>query len=129
MHIRDTGHCDKREVVKKPTCHWIQTGVVDVVDFAPGELLVASLPSDQVPANEEAKQTKTGGATPVDDGVTEKEILNDVIVPATHPKADVQNGPLPELGCEIVLLVGIGHEGIVGGHHRNIEMHEVSEEG
>ena len=99
---------------------------MDVIDFAPGKFLVASLPSNQIPADEQAEENKTSSTTPVDDGISKKEVLRDMIVPAAHPEADVQDGPLPELRCEIVLLVGIWDQGVVRGHHRNIKMHKVS---
>ena len=51
-----------------------------------------------------------------------------VIVPAAHTETDVKNGPLPEAGGEIVLLVGVRNKGVVGRHHGNVEMDEVLEE-
>ena len=40
----------------------------------------------------------------------------------------MENGPLPESRSKVVLLVGIGDEGVVGGHHGDIEVDEVLEE-
>ena len=46
MHIRDPGHGHKRQIVQKPAQHRIAAGVVDMVDIAPLQLLVATLPAD-----------------------------------------------------------------------------------
>jgi hypothetical protein len=51
------------------------------------------------------------------------------IVPTAHAETDVEEGPLPELGGEVVLLVRVGDEGVVGRHHGDIQMDEVLEEG
>ena len=51
-----------------------------------------------------------------------------VVVPSTHAKPDVKQMPLPEAGGEVVLLIRIGDQGVVGGHHGNIEMNEILEE-
>lgn len=40
----------------------------------------------------------------------------------------MENGPLPESRSKVVLLVGVGDEGVVGGHHGDIEVDEVLEE-
>jgi hypothetical protein len=40
----------------------------------------------------------------------------------------VQNWPLPELRGEVILLVRIRDQSVVGGHHRNIQMDEILEE-
>ena len=57
-----------------------------------------------------------------------RERILTVVVPATHTESDVEEGPLPEGRCEIVLLVGVRHQGIVGSHHGDIQMNEVLEE-
>ena len=36
-----------------------------------------------------------------------------VIVPAAHAETDVQDGPLPEAGCEIVLLIRVGNKRVI----------------
>ena len=51
-----------------------------------------------------------------------------MVVPATHAQADVQDRPLPEVRSEIILFVGVGDEGIVRGHHGNVEVDEVAKE-
>jgi len=40
----------------------------------------------------------------------------------------VEEGPLPPLGGKVILLVWIWDQGIVGGHHGNIEMDEILKE-
>lgn len=52
-----------------------------------------------------------------------------MVVPAAHAEADVEDRPLPELGCKVVLLVWIGDKGVVGRHHGDVEVQEVPEEG
>ena len=101
---------------------------MEVVDLPHFKLRVATLPADQVPENEGANGEDAGETAPVDGRVTEKEVLDDFVVPTAHAEADVEDRPLPELRGEVVLLVGIGDEGVVGGHHGNVEVEEVSEE-
>lgn len=52
-----------------------------------------------------------------------------MVVPAAHAEADVEDGPLPELGGKVILFVWVGDESVVGSHHRDVEMHEIAEEG
>jgi hypothetical protein len=40
----------------------------------------------------------------------------------------VEDGPLPETGSQIILLVGIRNKGVVGCHHSNVEVDKVLEE-
>ena len=53
VHIRDSGHGDEGKVVQEPADGGIDAGVVDLVDIGLAQLLVASLPADQVPQHEE----------------------------------------------------------------------------
>ena len=52
-----------------------------------------------------------------------------VIVPAAHAETDMEDGPLPETGGEVVLLVGVRDKCVVRCHHSNIKMDKVLEEG
>ena len=52
-----------------------------------------------------------------------------VIVPTAHAESNVEKGPLPEGGSEIILLVGVWYERVVGSHHGDVEVDEVAEEG
>ena len=48
-----------------------------------------------------------------------------IIVPAAHAESNVEKGPLPEGGGEIILLVGVWYERVVGSHHGDIEVDEI----
>jgi hypothetical protein len=62
--------------VQDPADDGVDARVVDLVNLRLLEVVVAALPADQVPGNDETKDTKTGSAAPVDEGVTEKEVLD-----------------------------------------------------
>jgi hypothetical protein len=66
------------------------------------------------------------GGAPVDERVAEEEVLDNVVIPAAHAQADVQERPLPGLGGKIVLLVRVGNEGVVGSHHGDVQVDEVT---
>lgn len=51
-----------------------------------------------------------------------------MIIPTAHTETDIEDGPLPEMGGKVVLFVRIRDEGVVGSHHSDVEMHEVTEE-
>lgn len=76
MDVGDTAHSDEGNVVKEPTNDGVDGGVVDVVNVVRFEVAVATLPADCVPCNYEGKDSQAGRATPVDNGVTEEEILD-----------------------------------------------------
>jgi hypothetical protein len=129
VNVGDTGHGDEGQVVQEPAEHGVDAGVVEVVDLGPGELVVAALPADRVPGDHAEEEDDREGRAPVDERVAEQEVLDDVVVPAAHTKTDVQEGPLPGLGGEVILLVGVGNEGVVRGHHGDVEVDKVAEEG
>ncbi len=52
-----------------------------------------------------------------------------MVIPAAHTKANVENGPLPEVGSEVILLVRVRNESVVGGHHCDVEVEKVADEG
>lgn len=128
VHIGDTSHGDKREVMEEPSKNGIEARVVDVVYLIRLEFSVPSLPANKVPHDKGTNGQQGEEGAPVDGRIPEKEVLDDVIIPAAHAETNVQDRPLPELGGEVVLFVGIGDESVVGGHHRNIEVEEVPEE-
>jgi hypothetical protein len=128
VDVGDARHGHEGEVVQDPADDGVETRVVDVVDVGRLELVVAALPADEVPDHEEAEGAQGGGGAPVDEGVAEEEVLDDVVVPATHTETNVQDWPLPELRGEVILLVRIRDQSVVGGHHRNIQMDEILEE-
>lgn len=128
VHIGDTSHGNEGEVVEKPSQNGIEARIVDVVNLVRLELSVPSLPANKIPHDKGTDGQQGEEGAPVDGRVTEKEVLDDVIVPATHTETNVEDWPLPELRGEVVLFVGIGDESIVGGHHRDVEVEEVPEE-
>lgn len=129
VNVGDTGHDDEGEVVKEPASYGVQSRVVDLVNLLRVQVVVPALPADQVPDDDKREDAQAGGRAPVDQGVAEEEVLDNVVVPTTHAQTDVENGPLPPLRGQVVLLIGIGHKGVVGGHHGNVEVDEVVEEG
>lgn len=128
VHVGDTCHDNKRKIVQEPADDGVDTGVVDLVNLLVVELSVATLPSHNVPGHDEADEAERHRTTPVDEWVTKEEILDNVVIPAAHAKSDVEDGPLPPLGGQVVLLVGIRHKGVVGCHHSHVEMDEVVNE-
>lgn len=128
MDICDSGHGDKRQVVQKPADDGVDAGVVEVVDIALGEVVVAALPAYAVPDDHQTEDGEGCGTAPVDEGVAEEEVLDDVVVPAAHAEADVEEWPLPWGGGEVVLFVWVGDEGVVGCHHCDVEVDKVTEE-
>jgi len=146
MDIGNTTHGHEGSVVQCPSDDRIKSGVMDLVNVGLLQVIVTALPAHRVPCDYKTEDTKTGSATPVNEGVAEEEVLDDckvlahfesrlkgskltIIVPSTHTKTNMEKRPLPERGGEIVLLVRIGYKRIVGGHHGNVEMDEVLEEG
>jgi hypothetical protein len=129
VNVGDTGHGDERQVVQEPAEHGVDARVVEVVDLRPGELVVAALPADRVPGDHAEEEDDREGRAPVDERVAEQEVLDDVVVPAAHAETDVQERPLPRLGGEVILLVGVGNEGVVRGHHGDVQVNEVAKEG
>ena len=112
--------------MEKPAYNGIKSGVMDLIGLRRFKLVVSALPADEIPCHHRAKNTKGEGAAPIDNGVAEEEVLDDVVVPAAHAKADVEDRPLPELGSKVILFVGIGHQGVVGRHHGYVKVHEVA---
>lgn len=120
VDVGDTSHDDEGQVVEEPANDGVDAGVVDLVNVELGKLPVPSLPAEDVPDGQKTKDTEPGSRAPIDEGVAEKEVLDDLVVPAAHPETNVQNGPLPPLRSQVILLIGIGHKGVVGGHHGNV---------
>lgn len=114
--------------MEEPAKHRVQGCVVDLVDILLFELGVSALPSDKVPDNHECNYAQGGSRAPVDERISEKEVLDDGVIPATHTKTNMKKRPFPELGSEIILLVRVWDKSIVGGHHGNIQMNEILQE-
>lgn len=68
---------------------------------------------------------------PYDQHQIEPRLVHDltVLIPSAHAEADIQQWPLPRLRRQIILLVGVWNQSIVGGHHSDIEMYKVLEKG
>lgn len=128
MDVGDTCHSHERQVVQEPTNDRVDTGIVDVINVVLGQLIVATLPADGVPGHEETEDAEGSGRTPVDEWVTEEEVLHNVVIPAAHAEADVQKWPLPWLGGKVVLLVWVWDQSVVGRHHGDVEVDEVTPE-
>ncbi|KAI7969740.1 hypothetical protein EIK77_006688 [Talaromyces pinophilus] len=69
MNVGDTSHNDEWEVVENPTDRWVDTSVVDLIDFTGTEIHVTTLPTDEVPSEDQAETQKTGSTSPVNEGV------------------------------------------------------------
>lgn len=128
MNVGNSGHGNEGKVVQEPTNDGIDTGIVEVVDIALREFVVAALPANAVPDDHEAENGKGGSGSPVYEGVAKKEVLDNVVIPAAHTETNMEEWPLPRGGGEVVLLVGVRNEGVVGGHHCNVEVDEIAEE-
>lgn len=129
VDVGDTCHHNKRQVVQEPSNDGVQTSVVNVINFSLVELLEAPLPAQNVPSDSEAKDAQGKSRPPIHEGVAKKEVLDDVVIPPAHAQSDVQNRPLPPLRGQVILLVRIRDQGVVRGHHGNIQVNEVVQEG
>lgn len=98
MNIGNTAHSYKWQIVQKPSNHRIKASVMDLVDFSLLEVVEASLPTDQVPEDNEAEDAEGSSGAPVDGWVTKEEVLDNLVVPTAHAETNVENGPLPEVG-------------------------------
>lgn len=128
VHVGDARHDHERQVVQEPAQDRVQARVVDLVDVLLRELPDAPLPPQDVPESHHADYAERRRRHPVYEGVSEQEILGDLVVPATHTQAHVQDGPLPPLRGEVVLLVRVRHESVVRRHHSDIQVDEIVEE-
>jgi hypothetical protein len=77
VDVSNTAHSHEWQVVEDPTDDRVDSGVMDLVDLALLEVVVASLPADNVPDDDKAKDTQTGCAAPVDERVPQQEVLDD----------------------------------------------------
>jgi hypothetical protein len=128
MHVSNTSHDNKRKIVKEPAGKGVQCRVVNVVNLVLAEIVDTSLPSKNVPDDDKASNSKRSSRTPVDERVTEEEVLDDIITPPAHTETDMKERPLPPLGSKVVLLIRVRHQSVVGGHHSDVQVNEVVEE-
>lgn len=129
VHVGDTRHDNKGEIMEEPSSQGIKASIVDLIHIVLSELPKATLPAKNVPNSNETDNTERRSGAPVNERIAKKEVLDDIIIPATHTKTNVQDRPLPPLGGKVVLLIGIRDQGVVGSHHGNIQMDEIVEEG
>jgi hypothetical protein len=129
VYVSDTSHDNKWQIVEEPSENRVQASVVDLINVGLRELPEASLPSENIPDSNKTHSTQRQGRSPVGEGVAKEEVLDNLVIPATHAQTNVQNGPLPPLRSKIILLVGIGHKSVVRGHHGNVQVDKVVEEG
>jgi hypothetical protein len=76
MDVCDTAHSDEWDVMQDPANERIEPRVVDLVDLGLLEFGVATLPANQVPENQKAKDAKRCSASPIDDRIAEEEVFN-----------------------------------------------------
>lgn len=128
VYVGDTRHRDERNVVQKPTNNRVETCIVNMVDPLLVKIIITALPPDEVEYYHRNEDTEGCGGTPIHYWVTKEEVLYDLVVPTAHAETDVEEGPLPVLRCEVVLLIRIRDECVVRGHHGNVQMDEIAEE-
>lgn len=128
VDVGDTCHGHERKVVEEPAYYWIKTRDPDVVNILHRKVIIATLPANKVPNDYQAEESQGSCTAPVNNGISKEEVLDDLVVPRTHAETNIEDGPLPELGRQIILLIWIRDEGIVGRHHCDIEMDEIFEE-
>ena len=89
---------------------------------------VLPLLAHNIHARGERAHNQTNRAAPPDDGRADEVELELLVAPAAHAQPDAEEGPVGRLGREDVLLVGVRHERVVRGGHRDVEVPEVAEE-
>ena len=129
VDVGNSSHGYKRQIVQHPPQHRINPPIVYLINLPLLELVIPALPANEVPSDQSSESEQARGAAPVDQRVAEEEVFDDVVVPAAHAEADVEDRPLPEVGGEVILFIWVGDEGVVGGHHGDVEVHKVTEEG
>lgn len=111
--------------MQHPPNDWVKTGIVDVVNIRLGKFSISSLPTHEIPKNQKGKYSKTQSTPPIYERVSEKVVLDGVVIPGAHTKAHIEYRPLPELRGEVILLVRIRDKSIVGRHHSDIQMDKI----
>lgn len=76
VDVGDTAHSHEGKIVEDPTDDGVDSGVVDLVNIGLLKVVVTALPADNVPDYDKTKDAETGCAAPVDEGITEEEVLN-----------------------------------------------------
>lgn len=102
---------------------WSKTGLTrcEIVDLP--------LKSTEVPQERNYEHAQAQTRAPPDDGVADEVVFDTVVVPAVHSHSVPEERPLEWTRRDRVLLVRVGDERVVRGHHCDIEMPEIAEEG
>lgn len=95
VNVGDARHGDEWEIMEEPPDHRVYTGVVEMVDLLPRELVEATLPADGVPCDHAEEEDEGECGTPIYDGVAKEEVLDNVIIPAAHAQTNMEEWPLP----------------------------------
>ena len=89
---------------------------------------VSPLHPEHVRAERKHASYQADGGTPPDDGRANQVILALHVRPGAHAQADPQQRPIRWQGREDVILVWVWYEGVVRGHHRDIQVPKVAQE-
>lgn len=76
VDIGNTSHGNEWQVMQKPSNDGVETGIMDLVEVRLLELIVAALPADEIPCNHEAENAEGCGREPIDEWISEKEVLD-----------------------------------------------------
>lgn len=128
VDIGDTTHGHEGCVMQNPADNGVDTGVVDLVNILLGQLGVTALPANQVVGDKKAESGDRSSTGPVDEGVTEEEVLDNVVVPAAHAETNIEKRPLPRSRGQVILLVRIGDKSVVRSHHGDVQVNKVTKE-
>jgi len=113
VDVGDTTHGHERCVMQNPTDDGVDTGVVDLINVLLGQLVVTALPANQVVGDQKTESGNRSSTGPVDERVTKKEVLDNVVVPAAHAETDIEERPLPRSRGQVILLVRVRDKGVV----------------
>lgn len=128
VDVGNTTHGHERCVVENPTNNRVNTSVVNLVHVLLRELVVATLPANEVVGEKKTESRNRSGTGPVDEGITKKEVLDNVVVPAAHAETNIEKRPLPRSRGKVVLLVRIRDKSVVRSHHGDVQVDEVTKE-
>lgn len=88
-------------------------------------LLILPTPYNIIIRERAHEDSQRQGTTPPDDRVPKEVDLDLVIEPSVHPESDRQERPLTGVRGEVVVLVRVLGESVVGFHHGDVEVDKV----